>query len=146
MKVSNIDIIKEEEKLVLYAYMPTKNDVWTIGYGHTKGVKQGDKITPEQAEVFLREDLADAENCVKQNVKVPLTQNQFDALVSLVFNIGGGNFRGSTVLRKLNAKDYAGAADAFLMWNKQRNKVTKEFVVLNGLVKRRKRERELFNA
>lgn len=133
-----LEIIKDSEQLRLSAYLPTPVDVPTIGYGHTRGVKLGDTCTPEQAEQWLREDCAEAESAVGTLVKAPINQNQFDALVSLVFNIGGGNFASSTLLRKLNAGDYAGAADEFPRWNKQAG------VVLGGLVKRRARERELF--
>jgi lysozyme len=82
------------------------------------------------------------EGYVNRAVKVKLTQNQFDALVSLVYNIGPPNFNGSTLLRKLNAGDYAGAADQFLVWNKGR--VGRKLVVISGLVNRRNAERQLF--
>lgn len=140
MKIAEpgLAIIKASEALRLKAYLPTKDDVPTIGYGHTRGVKLGDTCTLEQAEAWLREDCEDAENDVLATVKVPLTQNQFDALVSLVFNIGGKAFRASTLLKRLNAKLYQQAADQFPRWNKQAGKV------LNGLTKRRARERSLF--
>lgn len=138
-RIKNINAIKEHEALRLTAYLPTKNDVWTIGYGHTKGVKEGMVITETQAEKFLYEDIAWVEDVIDSTVKVPLTQNQRDALGSLIFNIGGTAFANSTVLRKLNEKDYKGAADAFLMWCKQKG------VVLKGLVRRREQERKLFN-
>lgn len=138
-RIKNVQAIKDHEALRLTAYLPTKNDVWTIGYGHTKGVKEGMVITEAQAEKFLREDIAWVEDVIDSIVKVPLTQNQRDALGSLIFNIGGTAFANSTVLRKLNEKDYSGAADAFLMWVKQKG------VVLKGLVRRREQERKLFN-
>lgn len=138
-RIKNVDAIKEHEALRLTAYLPTKNDVWTIGYGHTKGVKEGMVITEAQAEKFLYEDIAWVEDVIDSTVKVPLTQNQRDALGSLIFNIGGTQFRSSTVLKRLNEKDYKGAADAFLMWCKQKG------VVLKGLVRRREQERKLFN-
>jgi lysozyme len=144
MKVSNVDLIKESEGLKLYSYLPTPHDKWTIGYGHTKGVTKGQHVTPEQAEEFLREDLAWVEKVINDRVKVPITQNQFDALASLVFNIGEGNFVTSSVLRFLNSKDYKAAADHFCLWNKQRNKVTGKLEVLNGLTIRRTKEKELF--
>lgn len=115
-----LDIIKESELMRLVAYLPTPNDVPTIGWGHTAGVKLGDKCTVQQAAQWLREDCAWAEREVNRLVTVPLNQNQFDALVSLVFNIGSGNFASSTLLRKLNAGDYAGAANEFPRWNKQK--------------------------
>jgi lysozyme len=143
MKTVNIEAIKSHEALRLKAYMPTPNDVPTIGYGHTKGVKLGQVITKEQAEVFLREDLKVAEDTVNKLVKVKITQNQFDALVSLVFNIGTGNFANSSVLKFLNAGNYKAAADRFRLWNKQKQK-DGSFKELGGLTKRREQERELF--
>lgn len=145
MRIKNVDAIKEHEALRLTAYLPTKDDVWTIGWGHTKTAKQGMVITEAQAEQLLRDDLAWVEGAIDNLVKVTLTQNQRDALGSLIFNIGATNFSKSTVLRKLNAKDYLGAADAFLMWNKQKDKQTGQMVVLSGLTKRRQQERNLFN-
>jgi lysozyme len=146
MRIKSVDAIKEHEALRLTAYLPTKDDVWTIGYGHTKTAKQGMVITEDQAEALLRSDLAWVEDVIDRLVKVPLTQNQHDAVGSLIFNIGEGNFSKSTVLRKLNTGDYRGAADAFLMWNKQRDKQTGKMNVLRGLTKRRQQERDLFNA
>lgn len=144
MKIHNVNIIKKHEALRLKAYKPTPNDVWTIGYGHTRGVKPGMVITEAQAEQFLKEDLAWVERSIAQNVRVPLNQNQYDALASLIFNIGAGGFQGSSVLRHLNEKNYQAAADSFLKWNKQRNLKTGKLEVLNGLTKRREEERKLF--
>ena len=138
MKIDNISLIKKHEGLRLEAYLPTPNDVWTIGYGHTHTAKQGQKITEAQAEALLRKDITWAEEAVNKSVVVPLTQNQFDALVSFVFNVGAGAFGSSTLLRLLNSKDYEGAANQFLRWNKQKG------VVLKGLTKRREEERKLF--
>jgi GH24 family phage-related lysozyme (muramidase) len=138
MKINNISLIKKHEGLRLEAYLPTPNDVWTIGYGHTHTTKQGMKITEKQAEALLRKDIAWAEKAVNNLVVVPLTQNQFDALVSFVFNVGEGAFSTSTLLRLLNSGDYNGAANQFLRWNKQKGRV------LNGLTKRREEERKLF--
>ena len=146
MRIKNVDAIKEHEALRLTAYLPTKDDVWTIGYGHTKTARQGMVITEAQAEQLLRSDLAWVEDVIDRLIKVPLTQNQHDAVGSLIFNIGEGNFSKSTVLRKLNTGDYRGAADAFLMWNKQRDRQTGKMNVLRGLTKRRQQERDLFNA
>jgi lysozyme len=137
-RIKNLSLIKKHEGLRLEAYLPTPNDVWTIGYGHTHTTKKGQKITEAQAEELLRRDIAWAEEAVNKLVVVPLTQNQFDALVSFVFNVGVGAFSKSTLLRLLNAKDYEGAANQFLRWNKQKGKV------LNGLTKRREEERKLF--
>ena len=118
-------------------------DVWTIGIGTTvypngTKVKKGDKCTQEQAMEYLQHDLRSFEKTVNDSVKAPLTQNQFDALVSLAYNIGSTAFKNSTLLKKLNAKDYLGAADQFLVWNKGGGKV------LKGLVRRREVERALF--
>jgi len=144
MKTDNIDFIKEHEGLRLEAYLPTPDDVWTIGYGHTKRVTKGQKITASQAEAFLRQDLAWVEKCINTHVKVGITQNQFDALASLIYNIGEGNFVGSSVLRWLNSGNIKEAADSFVLWNKQRNKKTGKLEVLDGLTKRRQKEKELF--
>ncbi|ARF51111.1 lysozyme [Pantoea stewartii] len=139
MKVSNngINLIKRFEGLEIEAYRDSVN-IPTIGYGHTRGVKMGDVITGEQADAFLREDLQVAELTINTNVKVKLTQNQFDALTSFVFNLGSGNFVKSTLLKKLNLGDYAGAADEFGRWVNAGGKQ------LAGLVKRRAAEREVF--
>lgn len=145
MRIKNVDAIKDHEALRLTAYLPTKNDVWTIGWGHTKTAKQGMVITEAQAEQLLRDDLVWVEAAIDRMVKAPITQNQRDALGSLIFNIGATNFSKSTVLRKLNAKDYKGAADAFLMWDKQKDKQTGQMVALRGLTRRRQQERDLFN-
>lgn len=135
-----IALIKSFESLELKAYPDpgTGGKPWTIGWGHTKGVNPGDRITERQAEAFLTEDLAVFELTVNSAVKVPLTQNQFDALVSLAFNIGGANFAGSTLVKKLNAGDPRGAADQFPRWKFASGKEMK------GLVRRRAAERELF--
>ena len=143
-KIKNLDFIKESEALRLKAYLPTPNDKWTIGYGHTKTAKQGMTITAEQAEVLLRSDVAWVEKVILDTVKVKLNQNQFDALGSLIFNIGGTNFKTSSVLRRLNEGKYQEAADAFLMWVKQKNKTTGKMDTLKGLVIRRNKERDLF--
>ncbi|WP_227061841.1 lysozyme [Acinetobacter pittii] len=117
--------------------------IWTIGIGTTVypnsvKVKQGDTCTLEQAKTYFKHDLAKFEKTVNESVTSPLNQNQFDALVSLTYNIGSGAFRGSTLLKLLNKGDYKGAADQFLVWNKAGGKVMK------GLVRRREAERALF--
>ncbi|NRP53829.1 MULTISPECIES: lysozyme [unclassified Marinobacterium] len=141
-RVERIDLIKKHEGLRLKAYLPTPYDVWTIGYGHTKTAYEGLVITERQAEKLLRQDLKWVRDNIAKEVKVPLTQPQYDALASFIFNLGGANFRTSTLLRKLNAYDYVGAADEFLRWNKQRQ--GGQMVVLRGLTKRREEERALF--
>ena len=118
--------------------------VWTIGYGQTgsyygKRVRRGMTTTKAEAHAWLRDhSIKTYEDAVTQAVKVPLNQNQFDALVSFTYNVGVGALKQSTALRKLNAGDYAGAADALTMWMKCKGKV------LAGLVRRRKEERALF--
>jgi lysozyme len=116
---------------------------WTIGYGSTKGVRSGMRITKEEAEARLREDLKWCEDTVKRNVEVPLTQNQFDALVSLIFNIGGPNFQSSTLLKKLNKGLYAEVPEQMMRWNKAR--VEGELTVVRGLTRRRTAEAALFS-
>ena len=138
--------IKNFEGLRLNAYLcPAR--VWTIGYGHTGSeVKKGLVITKEQAEKYFREDVAIHENNVSRLVKVPLTQNRFDALVSFEYNVGYGNFANSTLLRLLNAKKYAQAAEQFTRWVYTTVSVNgkPKSVALSGLVNRRKREKEIF--
>ena len=132
-----IDLIKKFEGCRLNSYRCPAG-VWTIGYGHTKGVKEGQRITQAQAEDFLKEDLKIYERAVEGCVKVPLSQNQFDALVSFCYNCGGEALRTSTLLRLLNEGRYFEAAEQFLRWNKACGKV------LEGLTRRRHAERELF--
>lgn len=112
--------------------------VWTIGYGHTGNVKVGQVISKEEADRLLSQDLVKFESGVEKNVKVALTQNQFDALVSFCYNLGVGSLQKSTLLKKLNAGDYKGAAEEFLKWNKAGGKV------ITGLVRRREAEKRLF--
>ncbi|WP_439242485.1 lysozyme [Lonepinella sp. BR2474] len=137
-----INILKNHEGLRLKAYTDAAG-VKTIGYGHTgtiNGVKihDGMVITQKQAEEQLRKDLIHFENTVRNSVKQPLTQNQFDALVSFSYNVGGDAFQKSTLLKKLNSGDTSGAADEFVRWNKAGGKE------LKGLVNRRNTEREMF--
>lgn len=139
MKTSQkgIDLIKKFEGCRLEAYRCPAG-VWTIGYGHTKGVQNGLKITQAQAEEFLREDLKVYEQAVESCVKVPLSQNQFDALVSFCYNCGSGALKTSTLLRLLNEGKYKNAAEQFLRWNKVGGKV------FAGLTRRREEERVIF--
>lgn len=133
----NLDLIKEFEGCYLTAYLCPAN-VWTIGYGHTKTAKKGMVITQEEADRLLEQDVAWVKAAVIGAVKVPLTANQTSALYSFVFNVGAGAFRSSTLLRKLNAGDYAGAQMQFRRWNKAGGKV------LRGLSRRRAAEAKLF--
>jgi len=129
------------EGCVLTAYPDpgTGGSPWTIGYGHTNGVQHGDTCTPEQADAWLVDDISDAEVAVNRLVTVRLTQHQFDALVDWTFNEGAGNLESSTLLRKLNAGDYAGADAEFARWVRAGGRV------LPGLVKRRALEAAWFN-
>jgi lysozyme len=136
---NGLDTIKAFEGLRLTAYMPTPHDVPTIGYGHTRGVLMGTSITEEEADAFLLKDLTWVQSAVNSHVKVPLTQNQYDALCSFTYNLGATNLKTSTLLRRLNYRDYEGAGLQLLRWNKQKGKV------LRGLTRRRKVELELWN-
>jgi lysozyme len=132
-----ISLIKKNESLKLEAYVCPAGK-WTIGYGHTLGVKASDVITKEEAEKILKRDLIFFEHSILKLVKVPINQNQFDALVSFSFNVGITAFCKSTLLKKLNARDYAGAAEEFGRW------VMGGGVKLYGLIKRRAEEKKLF--
>lgn len=142
MKLSQrgIDLIKQFEGYSSKAYPDpaTGGAPWTIGYGTTKGVKPGMVITAEQAEKMLRDDVAKFESGVSALLKVPTTQGQFDAMVSLAYNIGLGNFGKSTLLRKHNEKCYSCAAGQFPAWNRAAGKV------MNGLTRRRNAERDVY--
>jgi lysozyme len=140
LKISDngIKLIKNFEGCRLQAYKCPAG-VWTIGYGHTgQEVKENMKITQEQAEKYLKTDLIVHCNNVLKSVTVPLTQNQFDALVSFEYNVGYYALRGSTLLKLLNQKKYKGASEQFERW------VYTDKKVLPGLVKRRNAEKELF--
>ena len=137
--MTGLDIVKEAEGLRLSAYLCPAG-IPTIGYGHTKGVKLGDTCTREQAEKWLENDFFMAKTDVKAVVRVPLSDNQLDALASFVFNLGVRKLIQSTLLKKLNAGDYSGAAAEFDKW------VFAGKVKLNGLVKRRAKERKLFES
>jgi lysozyme len=114
--------------------------VWTIGYGHTgTDVKEGLTITGDQASILLAADVAWAVTCVNKSVQSAINQNQFDALVDFVFNLGCASLGQSTLLRLVNAGNFAGAAKEFLRWNKAGGKVVK------GLTKRRQAEADLFS-
>ncbi|MCK6950537.1 lysozyme [Enterobacter roggenkampii] len=137
-----IALIKQFEGCKLTAYQDSVG-IWTIGYGWTqpvdgKPIRAGMTIKQETAERLLKTGLVSYESDVSRLVKVGVTQGQFDALVSFTYNLGALSLSTSTLLRKLNAGDYAGAADEFLRWNKAGGKV------LNGLTRRREAERALF--
>ena len=117
------------------AYLPTPNDVPTIGFGTTEGVKMGDKITVERALVRLLDDADKHQARLKKCIgDVPLYQNEWDAYVSWSYNVGAGAACGSTLVRKLKAYDYAGACAELLKWDKQKGQV------LRGLTIRRQSE------
>ena len=134
-----INLIKEFEGCRLKSYLCPAG-VWTIGYGHTQGVKPDMVITQLDAERFLRQDLKRFEDAISTLVKVSLTPNQFSALVSFVYNVGINAFKNSTLLRKLNQKDYKGTANELLRWDKVNGKP------LLGLTKRRIAEKDLFES
>ena len=114
-------------------------DVWTIGYGHTKDVQEGDKWTKEKADFMLWRELEDEyEDYINNYVHVPLNQQQFDALCSWVYNLGPANLKKSTLLRKLNNGEYEETSNQIKRWNKAGGKV------LEGLVRRREAEALLF--
>ena len=119
------------------AVIPVPGDVPTIGFGTTEGVKLGDKITPPVALQRALMDVQKFEGALKQCVKVPLSQNEYDSLTSLSYNIGSGAFCGSTLVRKLNAGDYAGACLEIKRWERFQGKP------LRGLTLRREREYQL---
>ena len=132
-----VELIRHFEGCRFDAYLCPAG-VWTIGYGHTADVKEGDSIDQEAAEAFLIEDLEKFEQAVTRLVEVPLTQQQFDALVSWTFNLGAGNLAESTLLRKLNNYQYAEVPEQMMRWVRAGGQV------LEGLVKRRAAEAALF--
>ena len=141
MKTSDVgvEMIKEFEGKKQVAYQDPAG-VWTIGYGHTKGVEKGQLCIEKTCDKFLREDLEEVEEYIDRLVKVELNQNQFDALVAWTFNLGPGNLKESTMLRKLNYGDYESVPEEMRRWNKAGGEV------LNGLVRRRDAEANLFSS
>ena len=142
-----IKLIKDIEKLELHAYQKTINgvpDKITIGYGHTgtingRPLNISDKITTSEADKLFKNDLLSYERTVNESVKVPINQNQFDALVSLSYNIGPNAFKNSTLLKLLNKGDFTGTQKQFYRWNKVGGKDSL------GLTRRRAKEADLFN-
>jgi lysozyme len=151
MKLNNqgITLIKNFEGLRLNAYRDVAG-VWTIGYGSTryhddKTIKPGDKLIGEtQASALLTNTLSRYIDAVNRLVKVALNQNQFNAIVSFAYNEGTSALERSTLLKKLNQLNYAGAADQFLLWDKITDPTTGKKVRCKPLANRRKQERELF--
>lgn len=123
----------------LKAYWDPTGKVWTIGYGHTHGVEEGDICTPQMANAYLLSDVACAVYTVKYYIDVELSQEQFDALVDFCFNVGSGNFGHSTLLELLNKKDWLGAFKEFSKWDISGGKI------LPGLRNRRNAEAALFS-
>jgi lysozyme len=135
---AGIELIKHFEGCKLTPYICPAG-VLTVGFGHTgKDIIEDKVYSADEIEVLLVSDLAKFEVSVARLIKVGLTQNQFDALVSFSFNLGAGALQSSTLRSKLNRGEYDGAADQFLRWNKSAGKV------LAGLTKRRIAERDLF--
>ncbi len=140
---SGIELIKHFESLRLKAYQDSV-DVWTIGWGHTGlthkdgTVHEGREITEDEAVVLLKRDLKTFEETVERCVDININDNQFAALVSFAFNLGGTNLRRSTLLKKLNAEQHFNASKEFKKWSKAGGKR------LGGLVRRRISERNLF--
>jgi GH24 family phage-related lysozyme (muramidase) len=139
MNAAGMRILKECEGLYLNSYKCPAG-VWTIGYGCTKGIRPGMTISEAEAEEMLRKELTEFEKGVERILShIPLNENQFSALVSLTYNCGMEPItEGMTIRRKLEARDYRGAAEGFLLWNKGGGRV------LPGLVKRREMEKKLF--
>jgi lysozyme len=134
---AGLNLIKEFEGVRLHAYRDSIG-IPTIGYGHIEGVQLGDEITQEQADAWLRDDIAEKVNGVNDLLKVEVTQSQFDALVSFAFNCGLNNLKNSTLLRRINSGEADYCADEFLKWNRAGG------MVLAGLTRRREAERDLY--
>lgn len=132
-----LKLVKHFEGLYLKAYKDPV-DIWTIGYGHTDNVQKGMVITEVEAIRLLKSDLNEAQRYVFNLVRVPLSQGQLDALVSFTFNLGSGNLSKSTLLKKLNKEDYAGAAEEIPRWKYAGGRSYK------GLIRRRAAEKKLF--
>ena len=134
---TGLELTERFESCRLTAYQD-QGGIWTIGWGHTLDVHAGDTCSQEQADAWLVEDTQAAANDVNELVKVSLTQGEFDALVDFVYNLGGGAFAGSTLLRRLNTGDYQGAAELFDEWDHIGGKV------VAGLLRRRQDETKEF--
>lgn len=134
---NGLHLTEQFEGCKLHSYLDVAG-VATIAYGHVKGVRLGMTCTQQQAEEWLLEDVGNAEAAVNRLVRVPLNQNQFDALVDLVFNVGVGNFFSSTLLRLLNINAMDRADDEFAKWNKAGG------IVRDGLTRRRLADKNLF--
>ena len=132
-----LKLIKKFEGCELKSYQDSVG-VWTIGYGHTKGVEEGQEITQEEAEEMLASELSEYEGYINDMVECDLEQHQFDALVAWVYNLGPTNLRSSTMLKRLNANDLDDVPNQIKRWDKAGGKV------LAGLVRRREAEALMF--
>jgi len=139
MKISQegLSLIKKFEGCELEAYKCAAG-VWTIGYGSTKGVKEGDTLTKEETDNLLLHEMDEYEGYVLEAVEMPLSQHQFDAIVSWTFNLGPSNLKASTMLKVLNKGNYEDVPAQIKRWNKAGGKV------LEGLIRRREAEALLF--
>ena len=135
--MEGLSLIKKFEGCELEAYKCSAG-VWKIGYGHTKGFTPNDSISQEEAEQMLVDELHEYESYVNEYVTVALSQNQFDALVSWVYNLGPANLKASTMLKVLNSGEYEDVPAQMKRWNKAGGKV------LEGLIRRREAEACLF--
>lgn len=135
------NLIKMYEGFKAFAYLCPAG-VWTVGFGTTRingqPINESHKVTVTEANVLLESDLKKFEDSINSLVKVELNQNQFDALVSFVYNLGAENFKKSTLLKKINVGEFSEAAEEFLKWNKAKGKI------LTGLTRRRQAEKSLF--
>jgi lysozyme len=131
-----VQIIKEEETLQLEAY--ELGGLWLIGYGHLMLEGEKDAISEAEADAFLTEDLHWCEGAIERYVTIPVTLNEFSAMVAFCYNVGSGKTRGSSIVKRINKQDRPGAANAFLLWNRMNG------VVMKALANRRARERTLF--
>jgi len=137
INAAGLKIIEDSEGLRLEAYQGMSGK-WLIGYGHAATAAPGMTITQQQAEELLRQDLEATESALKSFLNVPVTENEFSAMVSLAYNIGTFAFKDSTVLREVNRNKTKAAAEAFLLWNKSGGKAYPH------LTERRQKERDLF--
>jgi len=139
ISTAGLDLIKEFEGCKLEAYQCSAN-VWTIGYGHTRHVEEGDTVTQKEADALLLDDVAMVETHCKRLITVPLKQHQHDAIVSWCYNLGCGNLRASTMLRVINAGEMDKVSEQIVRWDKVKGKP------LAGLTRRRLAEALLFDS
>lgn len=136
---NGLKLIESFEGCRLESYQDSVG-IWTIGYGHIKGIQQGMTCTQEQAEEWLSQDVQTASAAVNRLVTEPISQNEFDALVSFVFNLGVRSLENSTLLKLLNSGDHTGAADQFKRWDRAGGNE------IDGLLRRRNAEADLFRS